>query len=140
MPDQQQAQQQMQQYQQIQQQMEEVEDFIEQVQGNIEEMDETMKAINQLEDQETGSEILVPIGSGVFVTGELKENDKVVANIGGEAFEKKDLDSAENLIQKKRDEFEDTKEELHSTMQELQQQMQQIQQQIQQQREGASEE
>lgn len=134
------AQQQMQQYQQIQQQMEQVEEFIEQVQENIEEMDETVDAINQLEDQEVGSEILVPIGSGVFVTGELKENSQVVANIGGEAFEKKDLDSAEKLIKGKKEEFEETKEELHSTMQELQTRMQEIQQQLQEQRKGAAQE
>lgn len=140
MTDEQQAQQQMQQYQQIQQQMQQVEEFIEQVQSNIEEMEGTLGAIGDLEDQEVGSEILVPIGSGVFVTGELKENDTVVTNIGGEAFEKKDLDSAENLIQNKKEEFEDTKEELHSTMQDLQGQMQQIQQQLQQQRQGAAEE
>lgn len=139
MPEEDEMQQQMQRYQQIQQQLQQIQEFIEQVDENIGEMDETIKAVSDLGDQEEGSDILVPIGSGAFIKGSLRDNDTVVTNIGGEAFEEKGLESAENILQERREEFIETKEELQSTVDELQGQMQQIQQQMQEARQGAAE-
>lgn len=127
-------QQQVQKYQQIQQQIEQVQEFIQQVERNIDQMEETVEAVNDMENQEEGSEILAPIGSGVFAVAELKENSKVVTNIGGEAYQKKDLDTAENVLQKRLEEMKETQEQLNETVQELNQEMQQIQQQLQQKR------
>ena len=139
MPEEEEMQQQMQKYQQIQQQLEQVQDFIDQVDENISEMEETIEAVNDLEDQEEGSDILVPIGSGAFIKGQLKDNETIVTNIGGEAFEEKDLDSAESLLEDRRKEFVETKEELQETVEDLQGQMQQLKGQIQQARQGAAE-
>jgi len=70
MPDQQEQQQAMQQYQQIQQQLQQVQEFIEQVEDSVTEVTETVSAAEDLKNEEVGSEILVPIGSGAFVVGE----------------------------------------------------------------------
>jgi len=122
----------MQKYQQLQQQIQQIQEFIEQVEESVEEVETTVKAAKNLENQEIGSEILVPIGSGAFVVGELKENKKIVTNIGGEAFEKKETENAASLLKERKEELEETQEELQQTVTQLQGQMQEIQQELQQ--------
>lgn len=130
-PDQEQ-QQMMQQYQQAQQQLEQIQDYIERVEENIEEVEQTRKAVNKLEGEEIGSEVLSPIGSGVMAVTELKENDQVITNIGGDSFEKRGLEEADNILGSRKEDLIETKEELEQSVQELQQQLQQMQAQMQQ--------
>lgn len=126
----------MQKYQQIQQQMEQVQEYIERVEENIQELDETREAVGDLEDQEIGSEILVPVGSGVFAVGELKENEKVVTDVGADSYEKKELEDAQELLGQRKSQMEDTRDELTETIQDLQEEMQELQQKLQQARQG----
>ncbi len=125
-------QEQLQKYQQIQQQIEQVQDYVMQVEDNINEMEETAKAAKNIENEEVGSEILVPIGSGAFVVGELKETDKIVTNIGGEAFEKKTVGKAVEILEGRKEQLQETHDELQDTIEQLQAQMQEIQQHLQQ--------
>ncbi|MFB6145319.1 MAG: prefoldin subunit alpha [Candidatus Nanohaloarchaea archaeon] len=122
----------IQQYQQIQQQLQQVQDYIDQVEQSIEQVNETSTAAKDLKDEEVGSEMLVPLGSGVFAVGELKDTEKVVVNVGGDAFEKKEIDQARGILSERIDELKDTREELQGTVDDLQEEMQSIQQHLQQ--------
>ncbi|MFB6292207.1 MAG: prefoldin subunit alpha [Candidatus Nanohaloarchaea archaeon] len=118
-------------YQEIQQQVQQLQQYIETVEENISELDTTIRAVGDLEDVEEGTEILAPLGSGVMAVAELKENDRVITELGGNTREKKDTEDAVEVLETKKSDLEETKEDIEGTLQELQTQMQQVEGQLQ---------
>lgn len=124
----------VQKYQQIQQQMQQVQEFVQQVEQNIEELRNSQKAAKNLKDEEVGSEILVPIGSGVYAKGELKDNSELMVNVGGDSFDSVGINEAVEVVEGRIEEMQETQNELNSTLQDLEKQMNEIQQQLEQMR------
>ncbi|MEW6063173.1 MAG: prefoldin subunit alpha [Nanoarchaeota archaeon] len=60
-------------------------------------LDESMKDIK---DVKIGSDILVPLGEGIFINGKLEDNRKVLLNVGNGIVVEKGLDEAKEMVLK----------------------------------------
>lgn len=69
--------------QMIEQQIKQIQKQLGVIEDQIDELRMTKQSIEELENVKLDSETLVPIASGIFVKGVLKENNKFVVNVGG---------------------------------------------------------
>ncbi|MBI5355840.1 MAG: prefoldin subunit alpha [Candidatus Aenigmarchaeota archaeon] len=68
------------------------------VANTINEISLTISALGDIKNTEEGKEILVPLGSGVFIAAALKDNKKMLLDLGSDTYARKSLnEGAENL-------------------------------------------
>ena|SRR3989344_1989539 len=69
------------------------------------------------------NETLIPLGSGIFLKGELKENSKVIMNVGSNVAVEKSVDDAQNTVASQLKEvsnvLDQIKEEINNTTESL---------------------
>lgn len=79
----------------------------------------SITAIDSLKDSSAGADILVPIGSAVYVKAQLKDPENVILGVGaGISMEKKIADARKHLDERKK-EIEQMMEKLQKKVQEL---------------------
>jgi len=78
------------------------------------EMQKTIEALKNLKENGTA---LFSLGSGVFVSGELKNTNKILVNIGSNVLVEKDIDSTLKFIGEREKEVDEAKKELLKAMQ-----------------------
>lgn len=66
-----------------------------------------------------GEKIFVPLGSGLFIESQLKDNKRVLINIGSDVFIKKDISEARIFIKEQIDQIESTISVIDKTLQKL---------------------
>ena len=69
------------------------------LQQQLSELTSLELSVNELKDVKNGSEIFSSLGSGIFISSKLENNQKVVVNIGSGVLIEKDLGDAVKLIQ-----------------------------------------
>ena len=52
----------------------------------------TEQALDDLKTTKTGTEILVPMASGIFIKAELKDNKELAINVGADTVVKKNIE------------------------------------------------
>lgn len=121
----------------LQQQLEALEEYDEQIDEQIEELNTTQNAIEELSDGEEGAHMFSPIGSGAFAMTEVADTDKVLVDLGADTYAKKSVDDAISLLDERKEELRDSKkriqeqrEEMQDRLVELLPKLQQIQQQM----------
>ncbi len=62
------------------------------------EIDSVMQSLAEIKNSKVGSEILVPISSGIFLKAELRENDKLAVNVGGNTVVYKSTEETKELL------------------------------------------
>lgn len=68
------------------------------VANTINEISLTISALEDIKKIEEGKEILVPLGSGAFIAAVLKDNKRMLLDLGSDTYTRKSLnDGAENL-------------------------------------------
>ncbi len=65
----------------------------------VQETDATIKALKEIKER---GEALIPIGAGVMVPVKMS-GEKVLVNVGGNILTEKDIDSAIEVLQKRKD-------------------------------------
>lgn len=98
MPDKKQLQERYMQMQLIEQQMQQVQKQLKLLESQIQELNLTEQAIDDLKTTKTGTEILVPMASGIFVKAELKDNKELAINVGADTIVKKNIEETKKLI------------------------------------------
>lgn len=78
------------------------------------EMDRTLQALAALKNDKTS---MFNIGSGVFVTGELKSVNKLLLNVGANVLIEKDIPAATAFLEEKKKELDAARQELLQSMQ-----------------------
>ncbi|HZX45331.1 MAG TPA: prefoldin subunit alpha [Candidatus Nanoarchaeia archaeon] len=66
--------------------------------SQLAELISTVQAMDDFKKAQRGTEILVPISSGIFARAELKDNSKLLVNVGAGVVVSKDIDGAKKLI------------------------------------------
>ncbi len=96
----------------MKQQLHEIEQYINEIDKRILEVQQSLYDLQNFRDRKENQEVLVPIVSGVFVKGQLKDIDKVLIGVGAGVVIESDLDHAiailnRNLatLTKQREEF-----------------------------------
>ena len=73
--------------------------------NSTQDIDTTVEALNALNQNKPGTEIFVPIGRyiGTLMRAELKDNEKVIINIGGNVSAEKTLSEAKEILKSRKD-------------------------------------
>lgn len=77
----------------------------------------TTKSLDDLKNVKSGTEILVPVSSGVYVKGEIKDNENLIVNVGANITVKKNMEDTKKIIEKQVDEMKKLQKQ---TIEELQ--------------------
>lgn len=88
----------------------------------IGEMMATIEALEAIP-KEKGSEALIPIGSGVFVKGQLKDKEKIILALGASAHIEKTFSEAKSFLEGKRKILEANDARLHEQAMAVNQQL-----------------
>ena len=115
------------QYQQLQQ----IEKQIQMLQQQIQEVITTKDALKNISGTEVGKEILLPITSGIFLKGELKDNTELIINVGSGVATPKSFQEADALLNTQLTELENFHKELDDNKTKLTQQIETFQAEIQ---------
>ncbi len=117
-------------YQEITQTLEKVQQKMEQLDVQLNQVQETVQSLNDLDTLDVGSEMLVPIGNGIFIKGALKKTDELLVNVGAGTVVPKSVDDAKKLIGKQLKSIEEYRGQLMMQMQLMQQEAQMIEQEV----------
>lgn len=85
-------------FQLLDQQLKQIQEQIFLIQQQIQELESLNANLDSISKTEKKSEILSPLGAGVFIKTELKENKEVIMNIGAKTAVLKTIPDAKKLI------------------------------------------
>jgi len=85
-------------YQLLMQQFQQLQENIGALEKHILELRVLDDNLSSLSKTKAGEETLMPLGSGIFVKGELKDNSNVVMNVGGGVCVEKSVDEAKDTV------------------------------------------
>ena len=75
--------------------------------------------LEDIQKTKTGEKIFVPLGSGLFIESQLKDNKEVLINIGSDVLIKKDISEARVFIKEQIGQIESTINIIDKTLQKL---------------------
>ena len=90
------------------------------------ELEQTKQAIDDIAGS-NDDEILIPLGSGVFVPGKLEKKEKMIVSLGENAAMEKDVEEIKSILEKRRKILEEGIESVKKSMLNIAQEMQAIQ-------------
>lgn len=102
-----------------QQNVESLQSHIEMLSSLIGEVESTRETVDGLEDVEPGTEILVPLGSGTYVTAEIKSTDKLLSELGADLVAERSSNGVNKLLKKQKKDFENSLEQAQNKLKEL---------------------
>ncbi len=82
----------------IDQQMKQVQKQVEAIERQAAEIDEVSQSLDDLSAGKVGSEMWVPISSGIFIKARLDDNKKLAVNVGGSTVVAKDIPSTKAML------------------------------------------
>jgi prefoldin alpha subunit len=86
-------------YQMLEQGMRQMQKQLESVSQQMMEVAATRNSLDDFKKAKEGSEILVPINSGIFAKASLKSNSELLVNVGSGVVVTKDIESAKKLLE-----------------------------------------
>lgn len=99
-------------------QLNELEQYHALVEKQITELKILENSLEKLKNIKTGTDMFSPLGQDVFLSSKLKENEKVLINIGSKIFVKKSIEEAKKGIQAKIENLEQVYKELTEKIEE----------------------
>ena len=85
-------------FQMIQQQMQQLQQQIEKFDKQLMELNGVITALEEFKTMKKGSDMLVPLASGIFASGELKGAEHVRVNVGANVSVKKSIPDTISLV------------------------------------------
>ncbi|MBW2996240.1 prefoldin subunit alpha [Candidatus Woesearchaeota archaeon] len=116
---QQQLQQKYMEMQMLSQQMQQAQKQIEMVNNQINELNLTKEALDDISKTKEGTEIRVPLASGIFIKANLTDNKDVIVNVGAGTSVKKTIPEARKLIDDQLKEITDFARESEANLNQL---------------------
>ncbi len=89
-------------FQELQQQIEQINQHLELLTQQNVEMDISIGALEELEKTKVGNEILAPIANGIFLKAELKDNQKLIVNVGSDTTVEKTIPEVIKLLEEQK--------------------------------------
>ncbi len=96
------------------------------VKGIINEHDEAEELMKRFKDQGEDTEVLVPAGANSHIYCKVGRSDKVLIGLGSNISAETDVESAADIIERRKKELLSTKTELESGLNKLEQEYQQL--------------
>jgi len=88
------------------------------------------EALDAVKDVDGKSNVLVPLGGGVFVKSEIDKNSEFMVNVGSNVVVSKDYDNSKEIIKKQIEEVSQVMVTLEANMEELSSRAQGIQEEL----------
>lgn len=89
-------------FQQVQQQIEQFNQHLELLNQQNVELDISTEAVKGMEKTKIDNEILVPLANGIFLKGALKDNQKLIVNVGADITVEKTFLEVVELLEKQK--------------------------------------
>lgn len=131
MKNEEQLQQKVLQFQMLQQQLEQVNQHLEMLTQQAAELDISINAVKEIGETKINNEILAPLAGGIFLKAELKENQKLIVNVGSGVTVEKTIPQVVELLQHQQVEISQKIVEADSVLQQLSSQAMKIYQEVQ---------
>ena len=106
-------------FQMLDQNIKHIQKQLESLTQQIIEMTSTTNGLDDLKKAEVGSEVLVPISSGIFAKASLKETNELLVNVGANVVVSKDIDSTKKLIETQIDSMKKMHKDLVMNLEEM---------------------
>jgi len=116
---QQELQQKYMQIQMLEQQMVQVNKQLQMIDKQVLELNNVGEALEEIKNTKPGTELLVPLSSGIFIKAALVESDSVQVNVGSDVVTSKTFDEAKTLITSQISEIIKVKEQLSKDLEQL---------------------
>lgn len=94
------------QFQLLQQQIEQLSPQVEMLNQQNAELEISINAVKELGEIKKGNELLAPIAEGIFFRGELKDNEKLVVNVGSDVTVERTIPEVIHLLEGQKEENE----------------------------------
>tara|TARA_Y100000034_G_C6631653_1_gene275780 strand:- start:80 stop:493 length:414 start_codon:yes stop_codon:yes gene_type:complete len=118
------------QFQMLQQHIEQITQHVELLNQQNSDLEIYKDAINQLQKVNVDTEILAPIARGIFIKSVLKDNQKLIVNVGANVTVEKTVPEVVNLLEEQKRELTKKIVEAEVMLQEFQNQAMKIYQDI----------
>ncbi len=99
-------------YQMLNQRLEEIKNHLDQVQHRMIELETTNQAIEDMSGIKNETEVLIPLGSGLYTYGKSFSVEKILVDIGAGVMVKKDVNDAKKKIEGNKKEIEQALESM----------------------------
>lgn len=99
-------------FQQLQQQHDALVQYLEELEEKVGEYKQTQKDIDELKKVDKGTEILVPLASGIFFKAKVEDAQNFTVNVGSNTSAKKDTNEVKEILKKQIGEIEETKTQM----------------------------
>ncbi|MBI2148084.1 prefoldin subunit alpha [Candidatus Woesearchaeota archaeon] len=107
-------------YQELVQQLQQLQQNITSLEKHIVDLSYLDDGLTQLKQTKVNDEVLMPFGSGIFLKGEIKDNNSVIMNVGNNVCVEKTVDEAKETVEKQLGDvtnvLEQLKEEVNNTV------------------------
>ena len=114
----------------LEQQIKQLQNQLQQTEQQTMELMITLQALDDIKQIEEGTEILVPLASGIFAKAEIMDNNELMLNVGAGTAVKKDIESTKKMLEKQMEEIRNVQVQFTDTLQGLEQKAQGIQQEL----------
>ena len=107
-------------FQMVQKQIEQVNEHLQMLQQRSAELESTKKAIETLGETEVDKEILASVANGIFIKAELKDNKKLVVNVGADVTVEKTVPQVIKLLEEQEKKISEGMKEAGEVFEQLQ--------------------
>lgn len=114
----------------LDQQIKQAQKQIELVENQVNELESINQGLEEFSSTDSGTEILIPLSGGVFAKAELKDNKKLIVNVGAGTAVTKSVPDTRKLVANQIDELLKVREELLFQLQQYANKAQNLQQQL----------
>ncbi len=114
----------------IAEQMRQVQQQIELIDEQLVELNAIMQSLDDFNQIKEGSNMLVPVQSGIFAKGKIEDTNELLVNVGSNVVVKKDVEGAKGLLHKRSEELTKHRVQVLASMQMLAQKAQELEKEI----------
>ena len=118
------------QFQAMQQQLEQISQHLELLNQQNAELDISINAVKELSETKVDNELLAPIADGIFFKGVLKDNQKLVVNVGSDTTVEKTVPEVVKLLEEQKKDVSKRMIEVDAMMQDMSLQAMQLYQEV----------
>jgi len=104
-------------FQILEQQIKQLENQHTAINNQLMELIATNQSLEDIKKTKQGSEILVPLSSGIYAKAEIKDSKNFIVNVGANTALVKDINSTKKLVEKQIDEIKKLQENLVDQLQ-----------------------
>ena len=116
--------------QMFEQQIQQLQQQLQQTEQQVMELMMVSQALDDIKDVKAGTEVLIPIASGIFAKAELKDCNELMLNVGAGTAVSKDVASTKKMLEKQMDEIRSVQTQFTETLQDLTQKAQTLQKEL----------